>query len=249
VSGLRHIGSLGAVAAMAFGMLACARAGSDVVVARVGGVAITKAMLDRRVAAISTGRSVIDPARRREALEFLIRAEWSIGEASRRGLVISTQEVKRALAAKQSTAFPGGEAEFEDFLRATGERPADVGLETKAELASTELRKLVARSAPVVTNAAVARFYHRHALRYVIPERRVAEITNRKTIAAVEKLKREVKAGKSLLSAAQRRFNEVSVTVQQGPPGKAPVERLIYAARPKVGCLQVLPTVGGSIGL
>jgi parvulin-like peptidyl-prolyl isomerase len=221
---LRHLAGLGAVVAVALGALACGGAGPGTIVARVGGVAITKGMVDRRVAVTSR--------RRGEALDFLIRAEWSIGEASRRGLSISDQEIERALAAKQSTAFPGGEGEFEDFLRATGERLADAELEAKAELASADLRDTVARNTPAVTDAAVSRFYHRHLLRYVVPERRVAEITNRKTLVAADTLRKEVEAGRSLLSAAQRRFNETSITARGGPPGQAPVERLIYAARP-----------------
>lgn len=201
---------------------------------------MTTAMVEHWTRVLAAGRVAPDPtstqgkAQRRHALEYLIASAWLTGEAVSQGVSISGEEVKHRLVEKEQTSFPGGEGEFHDFLKATGQTVADVELEAKTELASARLRQLATVNAVRVTDAQIASYYERHKQQFSVPERREAQITNQKTRAAAERIKRAVESGGSLLSAAQRKVGEGVVGAGAVPGQRDTVERVIMAARPNV---------------
>jgi PPIC-type PPIASE domain/SurA N-terminal domain len=239
VPDLRHLTLSASLAIVAAGLVACGAADpADRFIARVGGTGITRAALEHRMRVIAAGRAPAELAAgkrrtlQREALGEMIASGWVIGEAGSRGLDLSTQEVRARLRAKMSAAFPGGEGEFREFLRATGQSLADAAFEARAELAATKLRRAAMEEAPAVTAAQVARYYRRFKRRFAVPESRVARYTNRKSLAAIETVKREVEGGKGLATARQRKAGELSISAGTPAGHRNKLERVIYAATP-----------------
>lgn len=183
--------------------------------ARVGPAAITRAMVERWTSALAGGRVPSDQLRRQalqaQALASLISAQWALGEAAADGMKLSGREVQRQLAKKRSASFPGGEAELKEFLEATGQRLSDITFEAKAELASAKIRQLLASKEPPITSTQIASYYGRHRQSFLIPERREIEVTNRKSQALAQAIKRQVASGRSFASAAKWRFKRESV--------------------------------------
>jgi parvulin-like peptidyl-prolyl isomerase len=221
------------------GLAACGGGMPGSVVVRVGQTAITETTVDHWMSEMAGGRVVPDPSSRQDqplrqrALSFLISSQWLLGEAAEEGLKVSKQEIEQRFKDKESASFPGGEAEFHEFLKATGKEVSDVMFEIQAELASSRIRQTVASREPKITQAQIAKYYSQHKQRYVLPERRELEITNRKSKTEVDKLKREVESGRSLASVTQLESIERPATASGTDKGNA-LERAVYTAKPNV---------------
>jgi foldase protein PrsA len=170
-------------------------------------------------------------ALKQQAVDFLISSEWLIGEAVRQRLTVSDQDVRRRLADKQADSFPGGGAEFHDFLKATGQTLADIQFQARAELASSRLIEMT-KDAGVVTQTQIASYYERHKRRFAVPELREVRITNRKTKAAADELMREVRLGANFMTKSEKEL--VTFSSDVSADRRTPLERAIHAARPNV---------------
>ena len=172
------------------------------------------------------------------ALEYLISAQWVIGEAADDGLTLTDGQVTQSLEAKRRRSFPGGRGEFEEFLKAAHQTVADAMLEARVELAKSEVYKRAVSLAHSPTSAEVASYYHQHQQSFVVPERREVEITNRKSAAEGERLKREVAHGLAFATIAKR--ETLSRTTGGEPALKidtltaAALERAVFSAKPNV---------------
>lgn len=82
---------------------------------------------------------------------------------------------------------------------------------------------------PRATAAEEARYYRLHLQAYFVPERRAFDIDNLRTVAAAERVKREVQAGRSFASFSLHE----ELSRAHGPSAeRRPIERAIFAARP-----------------
>jgi foldase protein PrsA len=175
------------------------------------------------------GRESSSARQRDRALAFLVSSAWLAEEATARRIVISDQEVQRLVAGKQAAA--GGAAEFRGFLEASGETAGDVRFEARRELAAAKLRRTIRESARLIGAGQIADYYTQHKGLFVIPEQRRAMIETRTGRVAIERVKRRVEAGASLISAGERKVGEGWITVSSPPGHRGPLERAIYAAR------------------
>jgi foldase protein PrsA len=220
----------------------CGGGAEERVVARVGPAAITSGMVERWTSALAGGRVPSDQSRRQalqaQALASLISAQWALGEAAADGIKLSGREVKRQFEKKRSASFPGGEAELKEFLKATGQRLSDIMFEAKAELASAKIRQLLASKESPITSAQIASYYGRHRQSFLIPERREIEVTNRKSEALAQAIKRQVASGSSFASAARpfkRESIELSPLAYSASRGiDAALPRAVHFARANV---------------
>lgn len=208
----------------AIGIAACGGSGSGQVIARVGEQTITKGQLDRYLAylqregGISVQSASAKRALRAQALGTLISGQWLIGEAASRGAAPSKAEVQRQMSALAGTT--------------TGQNAAEVKLQAQEELARAKLRQLALANVPKVSSAEIAAYYASHKHDYFVPGRREARFTNRKTRAQIEKLKKEVEAGKSLTAPDQVETGELYAGAHV-PPGRGdPYEAAIDSAKP-----------------
>jgi hypothetical protein len=208
---------------------------ADRVIVRVGRHSIVLAAIDHQLAVLAPGRSSQsirrDPALKRRALESLIASRWVIGEAVDRGVAPAAQAIERRLAAKEASAFPGGDAELSAFLKASGQSMSDLRRTAEIDLARAALRSIALKGVRYPGKAEVESYYRTHRRRYALPPRRQIWITNRKSAAAIERLKRKVARARSFAPFSQPE------TVPQTPralAARGAVGRAIFATRPNV---------------
>jgi foldase protein PrsA len=211
-----------------------ASSAASATVVRVGAAAIDRAEVEHWAGAIGRSNVVatalgrLDGTPRRKALQFLISANWLLGEAKERGLSISTAAIERGMREKIE-ALPGGRSEFDEELTSTGQTLADVRLEVQATLAAAALRSAVADRVPAVTQAQVASYYARHRRKFYLPNRRVVYLAE--GIRSYERalaLAREARAGGRLVNPW---FREL---VLEGPEAaeRDKLAHMVFAATP-----------------
>jgi hypothetical protein len=151
------------------------------VVVRVGSASITGQTVAHWAKAVALGKEVASslgqsqgPARVR-ALDFLISANWLIGEASDHGLKVSDAAIAHRLQ-ERVEAVPNGATEFDEEISSTGEQLSDVRFEIKAELAAGLLRSMVVRDTPPATESETADYYAHNRKQFVIPDLRVTDL-------------------------------------------------------------------------
>jgi hypothetical protein len=236
---LQHLAATGlAVLAASLSLLACARGtrASSKAAVRVGDAVITKATVDHWMSVMGGGRlpPASAPARirdlRRQALDLLITSAWLLGEAARQGLNVTAQEANRHRVEEQTSTSADGRVEAPRLLEGAGQTLADVGLQARAELASSRLVARARDDAPRVTRTEVARDYARHRRRFAVPELREARITNRKTWREAQAVRLEVERGASFMTRSEREL--VRYATGKDFRRRSPLERAIRTARP-----------------
>jgi foldase protein PrsA len=142
-------------------------------------------------------------ALRQEVLGFLISSNWVIGEAKSLGVKLSDAEVKKQFEKIKSQQFPKA-AEFEKFLKTSGQSVSDLLLRVKLNLLSQKIQQKVIKQKSKVTQADIAKYYKENPKRFSVPEKRDLLIILTKTEAQAKKAKEEVESGKSFQSVAKR---------------------------------------------
>jgi parvulin-like peptidyl-prolyl isomerase len=138
-----------------------------------------------------------------EVLGFLISSNWVIGEAKSLGVKISDAEVKKQFEKIKSQQFPKA-AEFEKFLKTSGQSVSDLLLRVKLNLLSQKIQQKIVKQKSKVTQAQIAKYYKENPKRFGVPEKRNLLIILTKTEAQAKKAKQEVESGKSFASVAKR---------------------------------------------
>lgn len=115
---------------------------------------------------------------RGQALEFLISAQWIIGEAGNRGIGVTDQQVQAEYVKQKKASYPK-EADFRKFLRSSGMTVDDLLQRVKVDMLSTALRDTVIATAAKPTPAQVKAYYarHKHRLRKLTRRQATSKIT------------------------------------------------------------------------
>jgi hypothetical protein len=110
-------------------------------VARVGDAPISVSLLAhwQRIARRSGARR---PAARREALAFLVSAEWIRQEAALQHLHASDRRVRTEYLRQKHQSFPQ-DRDFRQFLRETGQTVADMMLHVRLDILANKIRRKV----------------------------------------------------------------------------------------------------------
>lgn len=138
-----------------------------------------------------------------EVLGFLISSEWVLGEASSLGVKVSDAEVKKQFEKIKNQQFPKA-AEFEKFLKTSGQTVSDLLLRVKLNLLSSKIQQKVVKEKSKVTQAQIQKYYKENPKRFEVAEKRNLLIILTKTEASAKKAKQEVESGKSFESVAKR---------------------------------------------
>ncbi len=225
------IGGLAGALVLALALAACAGTAEHVVV-RVGDEKITSKALEHWMSVMGAGDGKPQPLLRRRTLQFLISADWLIGEARAQRLSLSGPQFQQRLQERRLDALALGEGEFRQAIAKTGRTVADVRMEIAAELASAKIRAKVIGDVGTASQAEIASYYHSHKVQFLNPERRYFDIYNFHTVAAAMKLKREVQAGKDFAKISFHEYLERGEGVRE--PDKAAIERAVFTAAPGV---------------
>jgi foldase protein PrsA len=138
-----------------------------------------------------------------EVLGFLISSEWVLGEASSLGVKVSDAEVKKQFEKIKNQQFPKA-AEFEKFLKTSGQTVSDLLLRVKLNLLSSKIQQKVVKEKSKVTPAQIQKYYKENPKRFEVAEKRNLLIILTKAEATAKKAKQEVESGKSFESVAKR---------------------------------------------
>ncbi len=183
---------------------------AKVVVATVAGRPISEQALAHRMAIVAVEDHVSVPETprgpryeklQRQALGYLISAQWQIAEATAEGRPVSEGAARTQLRQIESKLFPN-RALLQSFFKTSRKTVADLLLETEANDASTTVHEHIAESVPKLTSAMIASYYETHLARYRIPERRDLKILRTATETEALKAKREVSRGASFARLA-----------------------------------------------
>ncbi len=138
-----------------------------------------------------------------EVLGFLISSSWVLGEASSLGVKVTDKEVKKQFEKIKSQQFPKA-AEFEKFLKTSGQTVSDLLLRVKLNLLSSKIQQKIVKEKSKVSHAEIEKYFKNNPKRFGVAEKRNLLIILTKTEAQAKKAKQEIESGKSFESVAKR---------------------------------------------
>lgn len=141
---------------------------------------------------------------KKEVVNYLISSEWVLGEAKNLGIKLSDSEVHKEFMKIRSEQFPTS-AEFEKFLKTSGQTVSDLLLRVKLNMLSQKIQHKVLVENEHVTNAEIEKYYRENKTTFGSPETRSVALVLTKAEAAAKEAKKEVEEGKSWAEVAKKR--------------------------------------------
>jgi len=157
---------------------------------------------------------------RDQVLQLLISFQWLQGEAKEQGITVTDAEVKKSFETQKKQSFPK-EAQYQKFLKDSGQSEADILLQVKADLLASKIRDKVVKGKDQVSDAQIQDFYNKNKARFAQPERRDLEVVLTKGKAKAQAALRELKSGKSFKQVAKK-YSIDEASKAQG--GKLPAQ-------------------------
>jgi foldase protein PrsA len=133
----------------------------------------------------------------------LVSFQWVEGEAEERGIKVSEAEIKKSFDEQKKQSFPK-DADFEKFLKDSGQTEADIMRRVELDLLSTKIRDEVVKGKDKVTDAQVKDFYDKNKERFAQPERRDLRIVLTKTKAKADQARAALASGESWKTVAKQ---------------------------------------------
>jgi len=140
---------------------------------------------------------------RDQVLQFLISAQWIVGEAKDQGIKVTDAEVEKQFETTKKQSFPK-EADFQKFLKSSGMGLDDLKFRVRVQALSDKLRTKVTKGKDTVTQAQIADYYNKNKSRFAQPERRDLRIVLTKTKAKADQALAALKSGESFASVAKK---------------------------------------------
>jgi foldase protein PrsA len=140
---------------------------------------------------------------RDQVLQFLISAQWIVGEAKDQGIKVTDAEVEKQFETTKKQSFPK-EADFQKFLKSSGMGLDDLKFRVRVQALSDKLRTKVTKGKDTVTQAQIADYYNKNKSRFAQPERRDLRIVLTKTKAKADQARAALKSGQSFKSVAKK---------------------------------------------
>jgi foldase protein PrsA len=140
---------------------------------------------------------------REQVMHELLVGLWIEGEAEDRGISVDPAAVRRDFQRQKRLSFPE-DADFQRFLKSTGQTEKDILERVRVDLLSSRIHDDVTGGEPEVTEEQIAAHFKRNKARFMQPEQRdlrvVVTPTRGETAAAREALAR----GESWSAVARR---------------------------------------------
>jgi foldase protein PrsA len=155
---------------------------------------------------------------RDQVLQLLISFEWIEGEAEEMNIKVSDAEVKKSFDKQRKEAFPK-DADFQKFLKDSGQTEEDIIQRVRLDTLSTKIREKVTKGKDKVTDAQIEDYYNKNKQRFAQPERRDLRIVLTKGEAKARQAKAALADGQSFKAVAKK-FSIDQASKAQG--GKLP---------------------------
>jgi parvulin-like peptidyl-prolyl isomerase len=138
-----------------------------------------------------------------QVMQFLISADWIIGEGKDRGITATDDEVKRQFAQTKKQSFPTDKA-YQRFLKTSGQTVPDLLFRVKLDVLSNKIREKLTSGTSSVNNDAVKKYYQDNEKQFSQPERRDLEVVLTKTLSKANEAKRRVQGGDKWATVAKQ---------------------------------------------
>jgi len=157
---------------------------------------------------------------RDQVLQLLISFQWLEGEAEEQGIKVSDEEVKKSFDQQKKQSFPK-DADYQKFLKDSGQSEEDIMLQVKADLLASKIRDKVVKGKDKVSDAQIEDFYDKNKARFAQPERRDLLVVLTKGKAKAQAAKKALNGGQSWKAVAKK-FSIDEASKAQG--GKLPAQ-------------------------
>src|SRR5918998_2167321 len=157
---------------------------------------------------------------RDQVLQLLISFQWLEGEAAEQDIKVSDSEVKKAFEDQKKQSFPK-DADYQKFLKDSGQSEADLLLQVKADLLASKIRDKVIKGKDKVSDAQIADFYNKNKARFAQPERRDLLVVLTKGEAKAGAAKKALQSGDSWKEVSKK-YSIDEASKAQG--GKLPAQ-------------------------
>src|SRR5215211_2499643 len=142
-------------------------------------------------------------ALRDQVLQLLISFEWIEGEAKEMDIKVTDAEVKKSFDKQKKEAFPKA-ADFEKFLKDSGQTEEDILKRVRLDTLSNKIREKVTKGKDKVTDAQVTEYYNKNKQRFAQPERRDLRIVLTKGKGEADAARKALEDGQSFKSVAKK---------------------------------------------
>ena len=105
---------------------------------------------------------------RDQVLQLLISFQWLEGEAKAQGITVTDAEVRKSFDTQKKQSFPK-DADYQKFLKNSGQSEADILLQVKADLLASKIRDKVVKCKDKVSDAQIQDFYNKNKARFAQP--------------------------------------------------------------------------------
>ncbi len=157
---------------------------------------------------------------RDQVLQLLISFQWLEGEAEEQGIKVTDADVKKSFDTQKKSSFPK-DADYQKFLKDSGQSEEDILLQVKADLLKTKLSEKVVKGKDKVSDKEISDFYEKNKTRFAQPERRDLNVVLTKTKAKADQAKKALKSGDSW-KAVSKKYSIDEASKAQG--GKLPAQ-------------------------
>jgi foldase protein PrsA len=158
---------------------------------------------------------------RDQVVGLLVTYRWVQGEASARKVAASSADVQKSFQAQKKQSFPK-EADYQKFLKQSGQTQGDILLRVKIDLLFSKIRDQVIKGKDQVSDAQLQAFYTKNKARFSTPETRDLQIVLTKTQAKAKAARSALQGGKAWAKVAKQYSIDQASKAQGGKlPGQA----------------------------
>src|SRR4051812_8645442 len=140
---------------------------------------------------------------RSQVMQLLVSFKWIQGEADAQGVKVTDAEVKKSFDEQKKQSFPK-DADYQKFLKSSGQSQEDILQRVKLDLLSTKVRDKVVKGKDKVSDKAISDFYNKNKARFAQPEKRDLRVVLTKTEAEAAKAKAALESGDSWKTVAKK---------------------------------------------
>jgi foldase protein PrsA len=169
---------------------------------------------------------------RQQVLQLLISNQWIEGEAAKQGVKVTDAEVQKSFQQQKKQSFPK-DADFQKFLKQSGQTQQDILERVKIDLLSNKIRDKVIKGKDKVSDAQIQSYYNKNKARYAQPEKRALRIVLTKDKAKAQQALNALKSGQSWKKVAKQYSIDAASKNQGGvlpPQAKGTLEQALDAA-------------------
>jgi len=158
---------------------------------------------------------------RDQVLGLLISVEWIDREATEQGVKVSDADVKKDIAAQKKQYYPK-DADYQKFLKDSGQSAEDISLQSKFRLQRDKLVEKITKGKDKVSDAQVKTYYDKNKARFAQPEQRDLSVVLTKNKARADAAKAALDSGDSFKTVVKEYSIDDASKAQGGKlPGVA----------------------------